>query len=67
MPVDIILQRDGPVLGLAPKPSNQVQANNRKARFGHSNTVSGPHELHQLITNYITDGHRNTRVEDIAV
>ena len=57
VPVDMTLQRCGPVLGLAPKPSNQVQANSRKKRFGHSKNVSGAHELHQLVTNYITDGH----------
>ena len=57
VPVDMILQRDEPVLGLAPKPSKQVQANIRRARFGHSKNVSGPHELHQLVTNCITDGH----------
>ena len=57
VPVDLILQRDGPLLGLAPKPSNQVQANVSKARFGHSNTVSGLHELHQQVTNFVTDGH----------
>ena len=57
VPVDLILQGDGPLLGLAPKPSNQVQANSRKARFGHSKNVSSAHELHQQVTNYNTDGH----------